>query len=136
MIAALALCATLMSPPISAGHAAAACSCAGPRTDAEAVRGSDAAFEGRVVGRRVIRRQGWNRVVYTFAVTRWRKGTPSRRVEVETGLGGGDCGVVIDRRHVVTVYAHADSAARLHTGICSGPYLPDPAPPPPSERGR
>ncbi|HET7233174.1 MAG TPA: hypothetical protein VFJ16_24400 [Longimicrobium sp.] len=108
------------------------CSCAGPMTDAEAVRHSAVVFEGRVTRSRQVRRgDGISRRVYTFTVTHWRKGAPRRTVQVETGLGGGDCGVTFPRRRTVMVYASEGPGGRLGTGICSGPYLPVPDPPPP-----
>ncbi len=110
------------------------CSCARARTDAEAVLHNDVVFEGRAVRSRRERRSygGFTRMVrvYTFQVTRWRKGEPSRLVEVETGLGGGDCGVVFHRGRTYTVYAGRNDRGRLGTSICSGPSAPLPEPPP------
>ncbi|HYH82671.1 MAG TPA: hypothetical protein VEX86_22960, partial [Longimicrobium sp.] len=79
---------------------------------------------------REVLRDGYRARVYTFRATRWRKGMPRRTVEVETGLGGGDCGMVFQRGRTYTVYARRHELGRLGTNICSGPYLPDPAPPP------
>ena len=135
MVHALALCVALLAPPPTA--ASAFCTCAGPTTDAAAIRHNDAVFEGRVLrSRRVRYRDGFRGIVYTFAVSRWRKGTPSRTVDVVTGEGGGDCGVEFDRGRTHTVYASRNGAGRLATDICSGPYLPAPAPPPPLSNPR
>jgi hypothetical protein len=98
------------------------CSCAGPNTDAAAVRYNTVVFEGRPIRSRLALRHGFRIRVYTFAPTRWRKGMPRRTVEVETGLGGGDCGVVFQRGRTYTVYASRYGWSRLGTDICSGPY--------------
>ncbi|HEU4562518.1 MAG TPA: hypothetical protein VFS20_32105 [Longimicrobium sp.] len=133
-----------MIPPVLAACAALVlrasapeagmCSCAGPLTDAEALQRNPVVFEGRPIRSRRERRGdgGFRRMVrvYTFQVTRWRKGTPRRVVEVQTGMGGGDCGIVFQRGRTYTVYAGPDDRGRLGTGICSGPYLPLPDPPP------
>jgi hypothetical protein len=124
----LAACAALLLR--APAPAPAFCSCAGPSTDASAVRYNTVVFEGRPIGWwQALRPYGRVRV-YTFVVTRWRKGMPRRTVAVETGLGGGDCGVVCQRGRTYTVYASRYGHGRLGTDICSGPYLPDPAPPP------
>lgn len=108
--------------------AAPVCDCAGPMTDSAAVRHNHVVFVGRVTGSRLVAdADGFRRRVYTFTATRWRKGTPRRAVQVETGLGGGDCGVHFQRGRTYTVYARRDDRGRLGTGICSGPYLPLPS---------
>ena len=133
-----------MIPPVLAACAAlifrasapeaGMCSCAEARTDAEALQHNPVVFEGRVIrSRRARRSHGeYSRVVrvYTFHVTRWRKGTPRQVVEVQTGMGGGDCGIVFRRGRTYMVYAGTDDQGRLGTSICSGPYLPLPDPPP------
>ena len=127
----LAACAALVLRASAPG--ADMCSCAGVRTDAEALRHNAVVFEGRPIrSRRARRSRGeYTRTVrvYTFQVTRWRKGEPRRFVEVETGLGGGDCGVVFQRGRAYTVYAGRNDQGRLGTGICSGPSAPLAEPP-------
>ena len=109
--------------------AAPVCDCMGPMADAAAVRDNHVVFVGRVTRSRLVTdAEGFSHRVYTFTATRWRKGTPRRTVEVETGMGGGDCGVLFQRGRTYTVYARRDDRGRLGTGICSGPYLPLPAP--------
>ena len=105
------------------------CTCVAPRSEAEAVRRSSIVFEGRPTAQRQVLRDGYPARVYTFTATRWRKGKPRRTVEVETGMGGGDCGTDFPHGRTYTVYAHRIDAGRLRTDICSGP-LPHPAPPP------
>ncbi|HET7460932.1 MAG TPA: hypothetical protein VFJ82_06780 [Longimicrobium sp.] len=114
--------------------AAAFCDCVGPRSDADAVRQNAVVFEGRPVRMRVVQQApGLQAHVFTFAVTRVRKGTRARTVQVRTGVGGGDCGVSFEIGRSYTVYARRDANGRLVTYICSGPYLPTPAPPPARE---
>ena len=128
MIPALALCAALLggTPTFATGF----CTCVGPRTEAEAVRFNDVVFEGRVVRvRPVAYGDGFRGYIYTFVVTRWRKGTPIRTIDVLTGEGGGDCGMAFDEGRIHTVYAHRDDGDRLWTTICSGPSLPSPREP-------
>ncbi|HEU4562517.1 MAG TPA: hypothetical protein VFS20_32100 [Longimicrobium sp.] len=125
----LAACAALVLR--ASTPAAPVCDCAGPMTDSAAVRFNHVVFVGRVTGARLVTdTEGFSRRVYTFTATRWRKGTPRRVVRVETGLGGGDCGVHFQRGRTYTVYARRDDEGRLGTGICSGPYAPLPDPPP------
>jgi hypothetical protein len=110
------------------------CGCAGPRTDAEAVRASAVVFEGRPLRSRLVRhadRSGSR--VFTFAVTRTRKGAPGRTVEVETASGTTACGMEFPAGRTYTVYAHRGSGGGLTTSVCPGPYLPIPQPP---ARGR
>lgn len=131
MTAVLAACAAVLLH--ASAPEAGVCTCAGPRTDAEAVRHSTVVFEGRPVwSHRALRFYGeyshWVRV-YTFSVERWRKGGRRSFVQVETGLGGGDCGMVFQRGRTYTVYAGHDDEGRLHTDICSGPYRPPEEPP-------
>ena len=128
----LAACAALLAG--AAAPAAPVCDCAGPITDSAAVRHNHVVFVGRVARSRLVTdAEGFSRRVYTFTATRWRKGTPRRAVEVETGMGGGDCGVLFQRGRTYTVYARRGDGGRLATGICSGPYLPLPAAPRPGD---
>lgn len=54
----------------------------------------------------------------SFLVTETFKGPSVNRVDVRTGLGGGDCGYSFDpgKEYVVYTYGEADT---LRTGICS-----------------
>ncbi len=54
-----------------------------------------------------------------FSVSRWYRGAQQSSVQVETGLGGGDCGFGFQIGKKYLVYAHKDDADRLSTGICT-----------------
>lgn len=106
------------------------CDCAGPMTDAEAVRSSAVTFEGRPLRSRLVRQGDGREIrIFTFAVTRVRKGAPGRTVEVETASSSTACGMSFPPGRTYTVYAYRDPSGRLTTDICAGPYLPVPQPP-------
>jgi hypothetical protein len=98
-----------------------ACSCIGPQPACAAVWTSDAVFSGTVL--RITSRDF--RQLVTFRVDRmWRSNadTSADTLEIETGIGGGDCGFPfrMDRKYLV--YASKDvpnHTGRLSTGICS-----------------
>lgn len=54
-----------------------------------------------------------------FSVSRWYRGAQRSRVQVETGIGGGDCGFGFEIGKKYLVYAYNDDADRLSTGICT-----------------
>lgn len=54
----------------------------------------------------------------SFAVTENFKGSPVSRVDLATGMGGGDCGYFFEPNTEYVVYAHGKEGA-LGAGICS-----------------
>jgi len=54
-----------------------------------------------------------------FSASRWYRGVQHQHLQVETGLGGGDCGFAFEIGKQYLVYAYKDDSGRLSTGICS-----------------
>jgi hypothetical protein len=121
--------------------AAFGCKCAAPPPGVESgyqlaewrAKGIDAIFEGRVV--RAELKSAWVKasvgdsvpanldedvptMLVTFDVTRSYRGVEGPRVDVETGLGGGDCGFGFDIGRQYLVYADRGESGQLSTGIC------------------
>jgi hypothetical protein len=59
----------------------------------------------------------------SFAVSRSYRGALDKNIHVRTGLGGGDCGFDFEIGKQYLVYASADEAGHLSTGICDGTGL-------------
>ncbi len=121
--------------------AAFGCKCAAPPPGLERghelagwyAKGVDAIFEGRVVGAEL--KSTWLKasvgdsvpanleevlptMLVTLEVMRSYRGVQGPLVDVETGLGGGDCGFAfeIDRQYLV--YADRTESGQLETGGC------------------
>jgi hypothetical protein len=122
----------------------AACSCAPPGTLQQSRDQSTQVFLGRVISvedRTPAMDKNWLTAVtdwvkqlfgadqpvsdqdfpykrVSFLVTETFKGPSVSRIDVRTGLGGGDCGYSFDpgKEYVVYAYGEADT---LRTGICS-----------------
>ena len=62
-------------------------------------------------------------ILVTFSVSRMYLGMPQRSVQVETGLGGGDCGFPFEIGKQYLVFADERESGRLVTGICTGTAL-------------
>ena len=58
-------------------------------------------------------------MLVTFDVMHSYRGVEGQRVDVETGLGGGDCGFSFEVGREYLVFADRDESGRLSTGICS-----------------
>ena len=121
------------------------CSCAAPPPNATAQEladwrgeGTDVIFEGTVQSGRLDSvllqapagevvpaslEEGTPKIIVTFTDNRWYKGSQQNRVEVETGLGGGDCGFPFELGKRYLVYASKEDSGRLSTGICSATGL-------------
>jgi hypothetical protein len=123
---------------------AAACSCVPPGQVPQQKAQSTRVFSGRVVkierlprdGRHWFSRLGdWFKALarpahapedvdvqphrqVTFQVEETFKGPAARRIQVTTGMGGGDCGYPFDVGQTYVVYAHGSLSAPA-TGICS-----------------
>lgn len=99
--------------------AADACSCIGPRPACATVWEADTVFSGTVLN---INSRNFRKIV-TFRVDRlWRTSatTALDRVQVETGIGGGDCGFPFRAGRQYLVYASRGRGEHpLSTGICS-----------------
>jgi len=59
-------------------------------------------------------------MLVTFSVSRWYRGTRQHKVQIETGLGGGDCGFPFQEGNQYLVYTYKDESGHLSTGICTG----------------
>jgi hypothetical protein len=55
----------------------------------------------------------------TFSDTHFYKGVKRQTVQIETGLGGGDCGFRFELKRRYLVYAYKEENGRLSTGICT-----------------
>jgi len=58
-------------------------------------------------------------MLVTFDILRSYRGVQGQRVEVETGLGGGDCGFGFEIGKEYLVYADRTESGQLSTGICT-----------------
>ncbi|HXG83603.1 MAG TPA: hypothetical protein VNI84_06210 [Pyrinomonadaceae bacterium] len=55
-----------------------------------------------------------------FAVGEYFRGTAEKSVEIETGMGGGDCGIAFENGQSYLVYAYRNKeTGKLGTGICT-----------------
>src|SRR5262245_51732739 len=131
---------------ITMGAGAFACSCIGSAPPCQQVWNVSAVFAGTVVAidqpdllprlppgegvpsnRSVARRQNpsqpteFPKKVVRFAIKEAWNGVSAgeKEIEVETGLGGGDCGYGFERGEDYLVYAYRSPQGRLTTGICS-----------------
>ena len=62
-------------------------------------------------------------ILVTFSVSRTYRGLARATVQVETGLGAGDCGFPFEIGKQYLVFANKRESGRLETGICSGTAL-------------
>jgi hypothetical protein len=117
LIAGLAAAGCLVTP-----SRAEACSCVGGIPLCESLWMTAAVFSGEVVaiaepggqqGPQFARRR------VTFRVLDVWRGSVGASVEITTGMGGGDCGYNFVKGSRYLVYAHANNAGELSTGICS-----------------
>jgi hypothetical protein len=58
-------------------------------------------------------------MLVSFNVSRRYRGARKQHVQVETGLGGGDCGFAFEIGKQYLVYAHTGDSGGLSTGICT-----------------
>ncbi|HEX6324843.1 MAG TPA: carboxypeptidase regulatory-like domain-containing protein [Vicinamibacterales bacterium] len=101
---------------------AEACSCIGGIPLCESLWTTAAVFSGEVVA--IAEPPGEPREPFarrrvTFRVLEVWRGAVGASVEVTTGMGGGDCGYRFVTGSRYLVYAHANNAGELSTGICS-----------------
>ena len=118
-----------------AGRDAFACSCMNPGTPCEAFGQAAAVFVGTVTGVRDNQRQqatdvdqqrkkedsgqiDWTPLAYKFSVEQAYLGIAGSEVEIFTGRGGGDCGIVFQTGQSYLVYAYRYTD-KLSTGICT-----------------
>jgi|SRR3974377_364314 len=104
----------------------------------EEERGSTVIFEGRPEGfdfqwnllkakvgelipaeNEAAKRDKWPRMVVTFQVTRPYKGTSLQKIQVKTGIGGGDCGAVFTPGLDYLVFAIRGTDGDLEVNMCS-----------------
>jgi hypothetical protein len=62
-------------------------------------------------------------MLVSFDVSRSYSGQQEKKVELRTGMGGGDCGYPFEVGKQYLVYAGKDESGQLSTGICSGTGL-------------
>jgi len=119
-----------------------ACSCI-EMTPAIALANADVAFVGVVAA---INDPGSGPLIgsadplrYTFALEQTLKGAPKLSLDVLSARSGASCGMEFAAAQRWRIYAYADEAGQLQTGLCSGNELlaenapipvPTPAPPP------
>jgi hypothetical protein len=103
-------------------HQGSACQCF---TDppCEAYKHSGAVFVGELVRQQdssfVSGNAGRLGILYTFKVTKWYKGAASERINVMSGVGGGDCGYLFEKGVPYLIYAHSIQDDVLYTDICA-----------------
>jgi Carboxypeptidase regulatory-like domain len=106
---------------LSAGEALA-CSCAGTLTPCQAYGEASAVFVGTVIDSRTttIKRGNYDsqRRAVRLSVDSPFRGVEGAEVEVQTGLGGGDCGFRFVQTQQYLVYAY-EHEGKLSTGICT-----------------
>ncbi len=120
--------AIMITPRLDPTLAAEACSCAGTRPPCEAFAAASSVFIGTVdqISTILVERgegrqnEKYDQRLVRFTVQQGFKGVGTETVEVETGMGGGDCGYPFKMAEVYLVYAyrHPERHA-LVTGICS-----------------
>ena len=104
-----------------------ACTCVGPSTARDAAASASNVLLGTVLAVAEIpydtsRAAGATlqfSTVSTFRVERSWKGALARKVRVYSTNAGGACGYEFEVDRTYLVYAFADSAGRLETGICT-----------------
>jgi len=64
-------------------------------------------------------------IIVSFSANQWYRGLQQDHVEIETGLGGGDCGFPFEVGKQYLVYAYREESGRLSTGICTATDLLD-----------
>jgi len=101
---------------------AVACSCAGPGAPCQAYGKASAVFVGTVIDSRVIKVKRGNYDIQTrvvrLTIDSPFRGVEGAEVEVQTGLGGGDCGFGFVQTQQYLVYAY-EHEGKLSTGICT-----------------
>ncbi len=100
---------------VFSAQATFACKCAPPPAPKKALARATAVFMGKVVD---IDRSGGHRVKVTFTVDTSYKGVSTKKVVVQTGRGGGDCGIRFTKGEIYVVYCHGKDKV-LSTGSCS-----------------
>jgi hypothetical protein len=108
---------------LAGARAAESCSCIGPNPACAAVFHTDAVFTGQVMA--IADPQGARPGTFPtrrvhLRVTEAFKGVTAQEVDVDTGLGGGDCGYpfIVGVSYVVFA-SQRQAGAPLATGICS-----------------
>lgn len=106
---------------VSAGKVIA-CSCAGTQVPCQAYGEASAVFVGTVIESRTITVKRGNydskQRVVRFTIDSPFRGVEGAEVEVQTGLGGGDCGFGFVQTQQYLVYAY-EHEGKLSTGICT-----------------
>lgn len=62
-------------------------------------------------------------MLVSFSVSRSYRGVQQQHVQIETGLGGGDCGFPFETGRQYLVYAYKNDSGRLSTRICTATAL-------------
>ncbi len=62
-------------------------------------------------------------MLVSFSVSRSYRGAHQQKVQIATGLGGGDCGFPFEKGKQYLVHAYKNDSGRLSTGICTATAL-------------
>ncbi len=112
-----------------------ACSCVGSGPPCQSFWNTDAVFSGQVTEIKdatikTVSKDGDNRDftfpkrTVRFAVNESFRGIEERTIELETGMGGGDCGFAFETGQSYLVYAYRNKeTGKLGTGICTRTQL-------------
>lgn len=106
---------------LAAAPSADACSCAPPGTPRAELKHADAVFTGRVVAVEAEDEEpGFRRLAVRFALDAAWKGVPAGdEVTVKTAEQSAACGYFFEPEEEYLVYAYADDAGGLTTGLCA-----------------
>src|SRR5690606_4011189 len=103
-----------------------ACSCAVVSEPQTSYNHAEAVFSGKVIDIRRNNRSGYSPLKVYFEVKETWKGINETQVIINTGLGGGDCGVAFEVGKEYMVYASKSSiydTSGLSTTICTNTGL-------------
>ena len=120
----LIACALLCALFVWLAPAAFACSCMPSGPPCQAYWRADAVFAGLVddINDTPVRKtdeDAWSTRTVRFSVESAFRGLEGSRIEVRTGMGGGDCGYGFKKGVRYLVYAHRTKEGHLYASICS-----------------
>ena len=103
---------------------ALACSCMMSGPPCQEYWRADVVFAGLVdeIANTPVRQtdeDAWRTLTVRFSVESAFRGLEGSRIEVRTGMGGGDCGYGFKKGVRYLVYAHRTKEGHLHASICS-----------------
>ena len=95
-----------------------ACSCGGPVDFARSMASADAVFTATIVAKWIVVYNEDANVLATARAGRVLKGNPPATVRIRTGIGGGDCGIHLDRGATYIIFGYRDDGGYA-TGACT-----------------